>query len=672
MKKLDFLRYKKDGVLHKILTLLAKSYKEMPVKNFLAVFIASIMLFASVYYSCQFFLEPGAYNFLVWLSSNKKASDQIVIVDIDNNSISQIGRWPWKRAYYADIFEYLEKDGKAQLVVFDSLIRSKDNNKDDNEFFNRIKKLNKVVFSVFFSKQADNYENQNDENSEKLLKNQFSLKIDDTRSQKLIKKTEYSGSSYVLYDLLKSAKNLGSVMVYPDKDGIIRKYEPVIYFKNSYYPSLSLEVFSKLSKDSKFVLNNKWLESDKFKMPIYNSSHGAYTYIKWYKPFSKAELYSHKSYSAWKVIKSYEQIKNGQKPILSPDIFKDKIVVIGATATALNDIKSTPLGSNYSGVDIQATCIDNILNNDFIHKPSPVIRFIILFGVTVITLLAILLLQPLYSTIFILLLLVGYFNICAFIAYPNNFALDITVPLAFIFCSFTVGYGYKYILENSKKRQIQKIMAKYISKDVMTNVLNNIEDVKLGGKRAEVTVLFADIRGFTSISESLDPEQVSAILNLYFSEMIPIILKHNGMLNKFMGDALLAVFGAPIENSEHPIMAVKCAIEMLEKVKELQQKWLEENNTLIEIGIAISTGEVFLGNIGSEDRLEYTVIGDTVNIASRIEALNKLFNTKLLISQTTFEKVEKIKNLDYIKIKSVPIRGKSEPIDIYEIIKFID
>lgn len=644
-------------------------YSNTPFKSLIAVFAVSIILFTSVYYSCQYFLEPGAYDFLTWLSSSKKASNQIVTVVIDNESLTKIGRWPWKRTYYSDVFEYLENKGKARLVIFDSLIRSKDNIKIDSEFFNRVKKLNKVVFSVFFTKQEDNIDNQGYQNLEKLLKNRFSVDIKDNRSTELITESEYSGFVYILNDLLKSAKSVGSVMVYPDKDGIIRKYEPVIHFKGSYYPSLSLQVLSRLNKNTTFELDNNWLRSGKFEMPVYNSPHGAYTYIKWYKPISKEKFYSHESYSAWKVIKSYEQIKRGQKPLLSPDIFKDKVVVVGATATALNDIKSTPLGSDYPGVDIQATCIDNILNNDFIHKPSDIIRFAILFGVILITILAILLLQPLYSTIFILLLIVGYFDVCAFIAYPNNLALDITIPPAFILSSLTVGYGCKYILENSKKRQIQKIMAKYVSKDVMMNVLNNIDDVKLGGKRAEVSVLLADIRGFTSISESLEPEQVSAILNLYFSEMVPIILKHNGMLNKFIGDALLAVFGAPVENPEHPTMAVKCAIEMLEKVKELQQKWLQENNTLIEIGIAISTGDTFLGNIGSEDRLEYTVIGDTVNIASRIESLNKIFNTRLLISQATFEKVE---NLDVIKISSVPIRGKTEPIDIYEVIKLVE
>ena len=213
-------------------------------------------------------------------------------------------------------------------------------------------------------------------------------------------------------------------------------------------------------------------------------------------------------------------------------------------------------------------------------------------------------------------------------------------------------------------------MGKYLSKDVMKNVVNNIDSVKLGGKRANVTVLFADIRGFTSISEKLSAEEVTKILNEYFTAIVPIIEKHNGILNKFMGDAVLAVFGEPIKNDHHALDAIKCADCMLKKVKLLQEKWLEEGKPKIEIGIGISTGEAFVGNIGSEERLEYTVIGDTVNTASRIENYNKVYRTKFLISQETFEQVQK--HVDVIKIREVSIRGKAKKINIYEVLRLLN
>ena len=210
-------------------------------------------------------------------------------------------------------------------------------------------------------------------------------------------------------------------------------------------------------------------------------------------------------------------------------------------------------------------------------------------------------------------------------------------------------------------------MGKYISQDVMKNVVQNIDDIRLGGKKAVVTVLFADIRGFTSMSEKMTAEDVSKILNEYFTEIEPIISKYNGVINKFIGDAVMAVFGDPIEDLNHPVNAVRCANEMLKKVDQLQDKWLFEGKPKIEIGIGINTGEAFVGNIGSEKRLEYTVIGDTVNLASRIESYNKVYKTNLLISSSTYSYVSGI--ADVIKISEVTIRGKSKKMDIYEVLR---
>ena len=170
----------------------------------------------------------------------------------------------------------------------------------------------------------------------------------------------------------------------------------------------------------------------------------------------------------------------------------------------------------------------------------------------------------------------------------------------------------------------------------MKRVIQDIDNLGLGGKRANVTVLFSDIRGFTSMSENLSPAEVSEILNEYFTEMEPIITKYNGIINKFIGDAVMAIFGEPIQDKKHAQNAVKCAFAMLEKVKELQRKWASEGKPKIEIGVGINTGEVFVGNIGSINRMEYTVIGDTVNLASRLESYNKIYKTKYSLKCADF------------------------------------
>jgi adenylate cyclase len=230
-----------------------------------------------------------------------------------------------------------------------------------------------------------------------------------------------------------------------------------------------------------------------------------------------------------------------------------------------------------------------------------------------------------------------------------------------------IAYTHKFVLENKNKEKVKSAMGKYMSQDVMKRVIQDIDNLGLGGKRANVTVLFSDIRGFTSMSEQMSPQQVSEILNEYFTEMEPIITKYNGIINKFIGDAVMAIFGEPIQDKNHAQNAVKCAYAMLQKVRELQKKWAKEGKPKIEIGVGISTGEVFVGNIGSINRMEYTVIGDTVNLASRLEGYNKTYKTKLLISPNTYNEVKGI--VDVIKISDVQIRGKANKMDIYEVLK---
>lgn len=196
------------------------------------------------------------------------------------------------------------------------------------------------------------------------------------------------------------------------------------------------------------------------------------------------------------------------------------------------------------------------------------------------------------------------------------------------------------------------------------DIFKNAKKSKLGGKRADISILFADIRNFTSISDSLEPEEVSYILNEYFSEMIPIIFKNKGIVNKFIGDALMVIFGAPLENQEHPQQAVKCAVEMFEKARELQSRNRRLTDFPLEIGIGISSGIAFVGNIGSAERHEYSAIGHTVNTASRLETFNKLYKTNILISESTYERVRDI--TEVVEVDTVCITARSEPIKIYE------
>ena len=643
-------------------------------KSLILLAFSSILIFFIVYFLGVTIFEPKSYNFLVKMTTQSaKASDDIIMVVIDDKSLHQLGRWPWKRTRYGEIFEYIENYTKAKQIGYDAIIVAPDteNPLADKKFFNQISKFNTLSAGVGFANTP--FKNIDEKEYEKLLFEKNDIVIEDKRSAKYKKESDYKSFSTFQKDYFTNIKSLGSVNTNLDNDGYIRKVDQVINYKGKLYPSLGLLMYSKHTGIKHFVLTDKYLLAKNneysLKMPITNKYGIAYSNIYFYK--TDDGLYSHQKISASDVIKSLEAIKNGERPILDSEIFKDKIVFVGANANAqaLQDVKRTPISDTFSGVDIQATNLDNIINNEFYKNTSELYNIL---NVALVFIIAFVLVCTLPIPIAILscACLMFMYLIFAFFMFSNKIAINLILPEIFILFAIGCAYLYRYLLEGRKKEKIQSAMSKYLSRDVMQNVVNNIDSVKLGGKRANVTVLFADIRGFTSISERLSAEEVTKILNEYFTAIVPIIEKHNGILNKFMGDAVLAVFGEPIENNHHALDAVKCADNMLKKVKQLQEKWLDEGKPKIEIGVGISTGEAFVGNIGSEERLEYTVIGDTVNTASRIENYNKVYRTKFLISQETFEQVQK--HVDVIKIREVSIRGKAKKINIYEVLRLLN
>jgi len=606
-------------------------------------------------------------------SVNKAASSDIVLVVIDNESLARLGRWPWKRTVFLEIFDFLENYTKAKVYGFDAIIIAPDtdNPKDDKKFSDNIGNFKRLVAGVGFMYEPFKNEDDKAIYNENLPSKQ-DINFIDKRSAKYRIQSPYQSFTPFLKEYFYNIQNLGAVNTYQDADGYIRKTDQIISYNGRLYPSLALLMYSKATGIKDFTVTDNFIfaQNDKYKLkiPITNKNGIAYSYISYYK--TQDGIYSHYKISAADIIKSVRNIKEGKPPVVDPEIFTDKIVFVGSNANsqALQDVKRTPVSDTFAGIDIQATNFNNLYKNEFFTEVNPVYDFMLIITVFILVLLLICTLPIPVALMCISLVMFLYF-IFTFIMYNSRIGVGLIMPEVFMLIAIGFGYSYKYLIEDRKKEKIQSAMGKYISKDVMKNVVSNIDSVKLGGKRACVTVLFADIRGFTSISEQLSAEEVTNILNEYFSALVPIIEKHNGILNKFMGDAVLAVFGEPIKNENHAVDAVKCADEMLRKVKQLQFKWLEEGKPKIEIGVGISTGEAFVGNIGSEERLEYTVIGDTVNTASRIENYNKVYKTKFLISEETFLRVQKY--VDVIKIREVSIRGKAKRINIYEVLRIL-
>lgn len=638
--------------------------------KFLFIMLAIAVLFTVAYWSTDNFVEPKAYNYMVKnFTASKPGSSDIVLIVIDDKSIGR-HRWPWKRNLYCDIFNYFKEYTNAKAVVMDSIVTSIDDYESDMEYFNTIKSLDNGIFGLAFSSRKYSDENFGKRYDQKIKK--FSINAKDLRTTH----DDYQYKSAIVFppQYFHCLKRTGTVSTIKDDDGYIRVAIDMIMYKNNLYPSIALKTYSFLNNNESFWITDKEIIGDysKVRIPLIKDTSGMYTLLRFYKPNSDNNSYSHKTYSAVDIMDSYRELKRGEKPSVSPSAFDNKVVFIGANvkaaATGLSDVKRSPISNDHSGLDIQATTYDNIANNYFMYKVSGWQNLLITLFLIALAFSFIRRCNLFVGIGSVICIMIVYICIAGLL-YRNGCAINILTPISMVIVTMIFSYLYRYIVENRSKEKIKSAMGKYISEDIMKNVVQNIDELGLGGKKANVTVLFADIRGFTSLSERLSADEVSVILNEYFTEIEPIVSKYNGVINKFIGDAVMAIFGEPIKDEQHPKNAVRCACAMLEKVSELQQKWLKEGKPKIDIGIGINTGEVFVGNIGSEKRMEYTVIGDTVNVASRIESNNKLYKTNLLISSSTYNEVSSI--VDTIKISDVKIRGKNKTMNLYEVIRLI-
>lgn len=645
----------------------------------------TILLLLFIALLTYIFVEPKAYDFMIRNVSVKKfdfdntknvyGHDDVVLVIIDDKSVEKY-RWPWKRDLQAKVLKYFDEYAKPKVLVYDAVFTTldTDNPKSDKDYFDILYKFDNLVEGVTFNTSP--YEDSEyGNNYDKIFLKKHALKNVEiyTYLPKLYNSILISPEEYI-----DSVHNLGSVAIVPGffdgflsiyfGDNIYRTQEFLTNYKDNIIPSLAMKSFLIANKNPKIIMDDYYIHFPElnYKIKYFKKPFQSIIPIKFYKTCENG--YSHKKYSAIDILDSYDNIKAGKKPVIDPEVFKDKYVIFGGNVTVskgLNDKINTPLSVSFSGADLQATSLDNLVHNDYLMiLPNWVNWLITLLSMLVVYCIIRthnLLKAVNYTLLIILLTLV----ISAFCFYYD---VIITVAIPPVMCVVTMilAYIHRYIIEAKTKEKVERAMGKYMSEDVMKRVIQNIDNLGLGGKKAVVTVLFSDIRGFTSMSEKMSAQDVSQLLNEYFSEMEPIVTKHNGIINKFIGDAVMAVFGEPIQDDNHPLNAVKCGYEMLQKLQELDKKWQEENKPVIQIGIGINTGEVFVGNIGSEKRMEYTVIGDTVNLASRLEGYNKTYNTRILISSSTYEATKN--SVAVNKISDVEIRGKVDKIDIYEVI----
>lgn len=356
------------------------------------------------------------------------------------------------------------------------------------------------------------------------------------------------------------------------------------------------------------------------------------------------------------------------KTVNKKEWFKDRIFILGASALAIYDLRVTPFDRNMPGPETHLNVIDNLLRQDFlkIHKDEEIFMPLSLFFIGVFASLIISYLGAVSGFFTTIAMLMSVLLIDKHIFFLNGWVISITFPLFLIMFLYLFMTFYKYFTEERSKKELRGTFSKYVSPSIVDEILKDPENLELGGKKQNMTVLFSDIRGFTTISEMLDPKALSELLNSYLTPMTELVFEHKGTLDKYMGDAIMAFFGAPVQYPDHAAHACRCALSHIKKLKELQIQYEKKGLPQIDIGIGINTGEMSVGNMGSETVRSYTVMGDAVNLGSRLEGINKEYGTRIIISEFTYKDVKDsfiCREIDWVRVK-----GKNKPVKIFELI----
>jgi adenylate cyclase len=365
-----------------------------------------------------------------------------------------------------------------------------------------------------------------------------------------------------------------------------------------------------------------------------------------------------------------QRSKGSEKKILvdKKDFLKHRIVFFGATAVGIYDLRVTPFAENFPGVETHANIAENIIQKQFFQsisdEPIYMLLFILVFGLLLSY--GIARTGAINGSVITIIALLSTYYVDKYVLFSKGIVIVIVFPLLLTLLIYIFLTFYKYLTEERKKKELKHTFQKYVSPAVVNEILSHPEKINLGGRKENMTVMFSDVRGFTTLAEKLDPQVLGTFLNRYLTPMTRLVFKNNGTLDKYIGDAIMAFFGAPISDKSHAKKCCTTALEMLEKLKDLNAEFAKEQLPPLDIGVGINSGDMSVGNMGSDIVRSYTVMGDAVNLASRLEGINKNYGTRIIISEFTFAQIKDdfiARELDWVRVK-----GKLLPVKIYELI----
>jgi adenylate cyclase len=577
----------------------------------------------------------------------------IVIAAIDDKSLERYGRWPWKRDLIARLVDTLSAS-EAAVIAFDIIFSEKEEH--DPQLADSISRASNVILPSVF----DFHELKG--KPAEILSGEYAY--EKIRNPERFNDFPPISASKVLLPVQKlreSAMSVSPINIFPDSDGTVRWDSLAIAYGDHVYPSLPLVTAAAFLgvPSGKITLDaTRGAEIGSARVP---TDRWGRTLINYYGP---GETFQHISIA---------DILDGSVP---QDKIANRIVLVGATAVGIYDLRVTPFSAAMPGVEKHASTIASIIDKRFITKASSLINLSILIVSGVLFTLLLVRFKFTGSAVSAALFLAGFMIISTLLFSTYGIYMNLAAPISNILGIFLGITSINYAIEEKRARKIRFMFSSYVTQTVVNELINNPEMAKLGGERREVTILFSDVKGFTTFAEKHTPEEVVSILNEYLGKMTDVILKWDGTLDKFIGDAIVVFWGAPIASDSHAEKAVKCALEMSEAMGELRQRWEKEGKPMLDAGIGINTGFVLVGNIGAEGKkMDYTIIGDQVNLCSRVESLTRRYDVPILLTGNTVQSLlnagagNRLSDLTIKGEEKVIVKGKNEPVTIYSIMK---
>ncbi len=577
--------------------------------------------------------EDSKFYVRDFLKLSPKPFKDLVVVAIDEKSINELGRWPWSRKTLGEI---IERMCGAKVIALDIVFSEPTD--EDQYLAKAIRKCSNVVLGFFLRNKA----------TQDIPPSYFDILTDsEFLNYEVVSKEvgilELPYAEVSVEPILSSAYFNAPFNTQPDLDGIFRNYTIAYAYKGSLFLTLAFQTLRLYKKKDFFAILDrggfkKLIFEDK-EIPVYRGN------------FIKLNFYPRvRKVSSVDVLRGKVDLKG-------------KIVLVGVTEIGIYDVRPTPVNPITPGVFLHYTALSNLIKGDFLYEHQNLNRLFTLLLPLLAFLLSLLRSFHLRLSLHTLVL-TSFVSLCYFLFFKNQI-LNLFYPLLGFSLSFLTFEGLNLLITERRVNELRRAFSSYVSPKLLEIIVKNPEKLKLGGEKREVSVLFSDVRNFTTISENLEPERLVSLLNRLLDPLTQVILSEGGMLDKYIGDAIMALFNAPVDLEEHPTRAVRSALRMVEELERLNRGFKREFGLTLNIGIGINTGLAVVGNMGSRLRFDYTAIGDTVNLASRLEGLNRIYGTRIIISQYTREKLKGgflVRLLDLVAVK-----GKRRPVFIYEV-----